>query len=77
MVESVITSFIGDKLIIEANPASIPKTGSPAFMGDGKVGSLVDVIGNIKKPYCVVKTMKNFSGTKKIIGEKIVFRRVK
>lgn len=77
MVDNIITSFIGDKLIIKADPASIPQSGSPAFMGDGKVGSLVDVIGNIKKPYCVVKTGKNFSGTKKIIGEKIVFRRVK
>lgn len=76
-MDSVITSFVGDKILSGVDPASLPKTGSSAIIGGRQAGRVVDIIGNIKKPYCVITKDKRFSGTEKIIGEKIFFRRRK
>jgi rRNA processing protein Gar1 len=67
-----ITSIVGDTLIAEADSAHLPKLGSKAFLRNMELGRVVDVIGNVRKPYCAVKLKKKIE-KEKVVGEKISF----
>lgn len=57
---SEILSIQGDKLLCSASADKIPKIGSKVVSGKKVIGSVVDIIGSVKKPYCVIKTrLKN------------------
>lgn|GEM_PF-2437754 len=58
MVSSRIISFVGDKLVSEVSPNDIPKIGAKSFYGKKQCGRVVDLIGNVKKPYLVLKVNK-------------------
>ena len=66
-----IVSSVGDKMLAGVNPARTPRLGARVFCNEKELGKVVDLIGNIKKPYCVIRYNKKSAARKDIVGEEV------
>ena len=50
-----IVSNIGNQAVVEMSSRNVPEIGSVVSIDGKKVGNVFDVIGNVEKPYVVVR----------------------
>ena len=68
-----VISFVGDTLVAEIDPAKLPKSGAKVFYNNNDVGRVTDIIGNIKKPYCIIRVSNNVKERDTLVGKKVSF----
>jgi len=50
-----VVSYVGNQAVVEISSANVPDFGCVVSAGGRKIGRVFDVIGNVEKPYVVVK----------------------
>ena len=54
-MSGTIVSCVGNQAVVEISSDDVPEFGCDVSSGGRKIGRVFDIIGNVKKPYVVVK----------------------
>lgn len=72
LVYGKIISLVGDEAVAEVDSSKAPRLGRKVSINGKFLGKTFDLIGNVNKPYCVIKLgRKHPASNKKIVGEQI------
>jgi rRNA processing protein Gar1 len=56
-----IVSHIGNQVVAESSSKDVPDLRSNVYANGRKIGSVFDLIGNVEKPYIVVRLLSSDS----------------
>ena len=53
-----VSGVVGDQVVVES-AGKLPDLGIEVFIRNGRLGPVADIIGDVKKPYFVVRKVRN------------------
>ncbi|KYC52938.1 MAG: H/ACA RNA-protein complex component Gar1 [Candidatus Methanofastidiosum methylothiophilum] len=65
---------IGPLFILKSKKVKIRDLGTDAYIGDRKIGKIIELFGPVDNPYVKIVTRKDIKDRKKLVGKDVSIR---